>query len=901
MPVSANGGFSSATMSTDFDVFGERLLADFNKLLATELSELQRRLLEHHELLLAAAEVAYNRKLNDAIESTRGKRSVVQISSPTTAWQGADRDSSPFILNFDEHASILSAIDIAIEDDLVPESQTDFNSTTFMNMQVQCPAPDTDNTELAVAQQLVKTILHDEVGHRETDESLDFESGPTIRVSDLNFGKVDSGGVNFDKANSGPTVRSSRWTEDGDFAVKSKRSTVFTRDSEGRSTFRSNADCLVTEMITEVPSDVFSSAEYHSLEEWQKPLVKTFFELDEDRSGSLSTEELRNALIAVGVPQARLQKLVRLADSDGDGDISFDEWIAAVKKCGKNSDIAQLSKRLQMRQGTRGLSFLGEKVDSRCMMRPHSPVRIFLDLMILFSCLYIASILPFAVAFDKSLSKHALRILENCDRAINYLFIFDIFLNFRTGYYDKTGSLIMDPRKSSTKYLKTWFCFDAASSFPFEDVTGALPTDNLQVLKIMKLGKLLRMVKLMKLQASGFETLSHVLDDAVHSKIGRLLSRRYGIFLQMLLVCHWLASGMKIVDDGFLTSDPGMWSEYLGALYWAMQTLTTVGYGDLVASSNNERAYSIFAMVIGGAFYGYVIGAVTSMVSSGDLNASAYWDRIDLIESWLSYHKFPKEMKKSIRRFFESYMRQNTALNDADIWADLSPEMQRSVGEYLIPENVKNNPLFDGMDTGAVVQLQSILRKFIAPGGTVVTSVGEVGTAMYIIDSGVLEMKSERGIVTKLFPGQSFGEEVLLGFFEGYAYTVTVMENAQLEMILESELLTAFNLLPRQLQRMRQNALELNPSWEQHMALPGGPSINRRGREGGGDTHETRSLRTSMGHAPSNYSSTGLASLRHSEGNHNRSSVAFDTGHTRHSKAARLTQCHFHGGRMVKH
>ena len=34
-------------------------------------------------------------------------------------------------------------------------------------------------------------------------------------------------------------------------------------------------------------------------------------------------------------------------------------------------------------------------------------------------------------------------------------------------------------------------------------------------------------------------------------------------------------------------------------------------------------------MVLGGAFYGYVVASITSMIASNDLNATAYYDRMD--------------------------------------------------------------------------------------------------------------------------------------------------------------------------------------------------------------------------------------------------------------------------------
>lgn len=547
-------------------------------------------------------------------------------------------------------------------------------------------------------------------------------------------------------------------------------------------------------------------------EDWQRRLVTVFVELDDDNSGSLNTDELRSALRAAGVPQARLKKLIQVCDKDGNGEIEFHEWLAAIRDTG-SKDMALLSAKFHENKMKFG-SFLGdvEKSASPCMIRPNSPLRFACDFIIFCCCIYLAGVLPFSVAFDDDFEPRVERTLQNCDRGINYVFIVDLILNFRTGYLRGNGELELDPWNTAKHYMRTWFFFDLLTSFPFEDLTDTLP--NLQAVKVLKLGKLLRMVKLMKVKTVNQRSMGYLFDDVIQSKIFKIVRRKYSIFLQTLIVCHWLACGMKICDQGWLTSNGGIWSEYLSAVYWAMTTLTTVGYGDITPSTNREIGYTIVAMVIGGAFYGYVVGAVTSLVSDSDLNASAYYSRMDLIDAWVSHHRLPSDMQKSLRRFFDTFMREKAALSDAEVWHDLSPELQRSVGAYLIPENVKSNPLFDGMSMGAVVQLQSILRTFSMTAGSIITTAGEVGTAMYVIDTGFLQMRSLNGTVTKLGPGQSFGEEIVLGLAEGYGYTVVVLEDAHLEMILESEFLHAFQTLPRQLQRMRLNALELNPEWE---------------------------------------------------------------------------------------
>jgi hypothetical protein len=57
---------------------------------------------------------------------------------------------------------------------------------------------------------------------------------------------------------------------------------------------------------------------------------------------------------------------------------------------------------------------------------------------------------------------------------------------------------------------------------------------------------------------------------------------------------------------------------YLTSLYWAFTTLTTVGYGDIAAFSNDEITFSLLWMLFGVGIYSFVIGSLTSVLSNYD-------------------------------------------------------------------------------------------------------------------------------------------------------------------------------------------------------------------------------------------------------------------------------------------
>ena len=58
--------------------------------------------------------------------------------------------------------------------------------------------------------------------------------------------------------------------------------------------------------------------------------------------------------------------------------------------------------------------------------------------------------------------------------------------------------------------------------------------------------------------------------------------------------------------------------QYLFAIYWAFQTLTTVGFGDIPAVTVFERVLALFWMIFGVGFYSFTIGNISSIISSLD-------------------------------------------------------------------------------------------------------------------------------------------------------------------------------------------------------------------------------------------------------------------------------------------
>jgi voltage-gated potassium channel Kch len=57
-------------------------------------------------------------------------------------------------------------------------------------------------------------------------------------------------------------------------------------------------------------------------------------------------------------------------------------------------------------------------------------------------------------------------------------------------------------------------------------------------------------------------------------------------------------------------------TRYVFSLYWAMATITTVGYGDIAPYTKKERAFGIIYMIVAGGLFSVIIGSMNSFIEN---------------------------------------------------------------------------------------------------------------------------------------------------------------------------------------------------------------------------------------------------------------------------------------------
>jgi CRP-like cAMP-binding protein len=89
-------------------------------------------------------------------------------------------------------------------------------------------------------------------------------------------------------------------------------------------------------------------------------------------------------------------------------------------------------------------------------------------------------------------------------------------------------------------------------------------------------------------------------------------------------------------------------------MHWATQTVTTVGYGDVGANTVQEILLSFVWMLVGVAFYSFIIGNFSSIITSNTALQQSVQFRVAGLAELSRKAKIPYSVTKKIKTFIEN-------------------------------------------------------------------------------------------------------------------------------------------------------------------------------------------------------------------------------------------------------
>lgn len=275
------------------------------------------------------------------------------------------------------------------------------------------------------------------------------------------------------------------------------------------------------------------------------------------------------------------------------------------------------------------------------------------NLFILMLLIYTFLMMPWILAFEEVRIGTTWFFIE---LTVDLFFFVDILINLNTGVMDKSKHVNTSRRAIIFHYIKGSLIVDFFSVFPFWAFVHESGSKYFHMVRIVRLTRVAR--------ASGFSIILKTpafrwLKKLINSVEGvsRLI---IGVFFVLVLIhfvaCFWNYSASLddfgpdtwIVRNGLKDATKSM--KYLNGVYFAFTVLMTVGFGDITAYTQTEMVICIIWEFIGIAFYSFVFGTISSVLTAMDQKNAALSRKLLMLDLFAKDTQIPQALVKKITK-----------------------------------------------------------------------------------------------------------------------------------------------------------------------------------------------------------------------------------------------------------
>ncbi|KAJ9450734.1 Potassium voltage-gated channel protein eag [Diplonema papillatum] len=336
-----------------------------------------------------------------------------------------------------------------------------------------------------------------------------------------------------------------------------------------------------------------------------------------------------------------------------------------------------------------------------------------------------------------------------------------------------------DPKAVAHLYLRKWFPFDLAVALPYDLFVASGSTLVFRIFQVLRVAKIVRTMTLFRTSNPLYER-----------RFALLISLTWILVMHHFIACvHMIAKGRHDAFD-----------DYIESLYWAVQTTTSVGYGDVAADTTAMRVLSIILMLIGSGFYGWFLGNISVYFMSQDHVEQRQKHLRQMCLSLMTRYDVPLSIQKEAFCIYPFIFGEGATSNYTEILELFPPYMQTKIGIQVRLKLLRGVPMFKQAEGFILEQLAERLTRLLLEPDTPVIEVGETGKEMFFISSGAVEVRvpvtaDTTKQVAILRDGSWFGEIAILKETRRTAAvrTVTVCD---LFMLTKEDFLDIFEMYP---------------------------------------------------------------------------------------------------------
>ena len=375
------------------------------------------------------------------------------------------------------------------------------------------------------------------------------------------------------------------------------------------------------------------------------------------------------------------------------------------------------------------------------------------------------------------------------ETAIDLLFTIDFFINCFLGFYNKKNELVMKWNLIFFNYFKTWMLLDLISIFPFVYVISGGDYSSLtnsssshifglklsyltRLPRLYRLIKLFRVLRLFRLLNQNKYIKKYIKMIKINAGVKRIIIVTVSFLLfSHIFACLWYFFA-KLQDfdpttwvfrDGLIDSDANFL--YITSLYFALSTLACIGYGDINAWTNTEKALVIIWMMFGTIFSSFLISNIVTVIAHFDTRNIILQEKVNTLNKFANRVKLKNETYLRIKKSFEDNSLNDLMLDQDYILQELPYYLKVEIILHIHQKNIKNIFYFQDRNPNFVMEIIQNWRNVYFQKEEFLYLTDDKPEEVYFINKGECVYTDNEGyIITKFPKGAILGEiEVVLG------------------------------------------------------------------------------------------------------------------------------------------
>ncbi|CAF3405778.1 unnamed protein product [Rotaria sp. Silwood1] len=198
---------------------------------------------------------------------------------------------------------------------------------------------------------------------------------------------------------------------------------------------------------------------------------------------------------------------------------------------------------------------------------------------------------------------------------------------------------------------------------------------------------------------------------------------------------------------------------YVTALYYTMSSLTSIGFGNVAANSDNEKIFTCVMMLIGSLLYATIFGNVTTIFTQMYSATARYHEMLSSIREFMRLHGMPNQLNERIMDYVVSTWAMTKGIDATKVLNYCPKDMRADICVHMNRSVFNEHPAFRLASDGCLRALAVHFHINHSAPGDMLYHCGESLDMLCFIASGSLEVIQDDEVLAILSINDVFGDD----------------------------------------------------------------------------------------------------------------------------------------------